>query len=202
METTNEEPEPRGNRRQSVSMSNHQTMKPSLESFTIDHQKVLELACEQLSELLHGRTDVFIQAGVRSAKPPPPPPSVSAKPPPAMPRNNNIANSAPPPPEKPVINTGRNLGQGVGDGLVLLNSADITEKFQLELHCFSLGEQCMSIIEEGKFAHIEVEVSLYLALNLLCEPKTVSVDMQTFLQSKAQKHDNQKHPVEKGVRNK
>lgn len=35
----------------------------SFEGFPSEAQRVLELACEQLSELLHGRADVFIHSG-------------------------------------------------------------------------------------------------------------------------------------------
>ena len=111
---------------------------PCPDSFTPDHQKMIELAAEQLSELLHGREDVFIQTGSSAS-------DMSS------------------------------YGHGVGDGLVLLNTADVQAPLQVELHSLSLNQGCRTIIVQEAMTSVEVEVSLYLGLSLLCDPVRVPV---------------------------
>ena len=109
----------------------------SLEAFTPEQQRVLELAAEQLSELLHGRADVFINSG----------------------------------------NTAKSFGQGSGDGMTVINSAGVTEVFQVELFSLSLGQLGLEIATQENFTSLEVSVSLHLALSQLCDARTVILDM-------------------------
>ena len=98
----------------------------SFEGFSTEAQRVLELAAEQLSELLYGRADVFIHSGGVGAQ--------------------------------------KSYGQGVGDGLVLLNSAEITQRLQVELGCVGLGREGSALVRKEGLQSMEVHVSLHLAL--------------------------------------
>eukprot|EP01034_Spumella_vulgaris_P029242 gene29242-36259_t len=109
------------------------------EGFSAEQQRVLELAAEQLSELLHGRADVFIHSGG--------------------------------------VGVQKSYGQGVGDGMVLLNSAEITSPFQLELFTLTLGQKSSETVMKEGLTALEITVSLHLALNLLCEPRKVHQDI-------------------------
>lgn len=107
-------------------------------AFTTEQQRVLELAAEQLSELLLGRADVFIQSGA---------------------------------------STTRSLGQGVGDGMILLNSAEICTPFSINFMNFSLGNSIKEIIFKENLLILELTVSLHLALTTLCSPKKIVLDL-------------------------
>ncbi len=109
------------------------------EGFNAEQQRVLELAAEQLSELLHGRADVFIHSGG--------------------------------------VGVQKSYGQGVGDGMVLLNSAEISTPFSLELFTLSLGQRMSEVIAKEGLTAVEITVSLHLALNMLCEPRKVHQDI-------------------------
>lgn len=113
-----------------------------LEAFSVEQQRVLELAAEQLSELLLGRADVFIHSGAGGAQ--------------------------------------RAIGQGVGDGLVIMNSADIQQPFQLEIFAMSLGEKTMELINRESLSTIEIQVSLHLALNVLCDNQKISIECRNI----------------------
>lgn len=109
------------------------------DGFNAEQQRVLELAAEQLSELLHGRADVFIHSGG--------------------------------------VGLQKSYGQGVGDGMALLNTAEISSNFQLELFTLSLGSKCSEVIAKEGLTGIEITVSLHLALNQLCEPRKIHQDI-------------------------
>lgn len=108
------------------------------EVFNAEQQRVLELAAEQLSELLLGRADVFVHTGTGSS---------------------------------------RGIGQGVGDGMVLLNSADLTNRFHVDLMGFVTGSAVREIVLKENLVALELQVSLHLALTQLCEPRKVMLDL-------------------------
>jgi CRP-like cAMP-binding protein len=108
------------------------------DAFSSEQQKVLELAAQQLSELLLGRADVFIHAGSENSQ--------------------------------------RSFGQGVGDGLVLLNSAEISTPFQMDVFAITIGLKGADIILRESIIVLEIQVSLHLALTLLCPPQNISID--------------------------
>lgn len=108
------------------------------EAFSVEQQKVLELAAQQLSELLLGRADVFIHAGSENSQ--------------------------------------RSFGQGVGDGMVLLNSAEISTPFQMDVFAITIGLRGADMILRESITTLEIQVSIYLALNLLCPPQNISID--------------------------
>lgn len=71
-------------------------------AFTQEEQRILELAAEQLSELLHGRAEVFLQAaGSSSGQPSATPLSTSS-----LPLSSSIA-------------VKKSFGQGAGDGATI-----------------------------------------------------------------------------------
>lgn len=110
----------------------------SFEGFSNEQQRVLELAAEQLSELLYGRADVFIHSGG--------------------------------------VGTQKSYGQGVGDGLELLNSADITSKFRVEVGSLDFGHQCTELIRKENLQNLEIHISLHLALGQLCSMRKVNIN--------------------------
>lgn len=109
------------------------------EEFSAEQQRILELAAEQLSELLLGRADVFIHSGVGSVQ--------------------------------------KSLGQGVGDGLMLLNSAEVNTRFQLDVHSLVLGQKAIELIGKEGFNAIEFCASLHLALTPLCDLCSMVTDL-------------------------
>jgi CRP-like cAMP-binding protein len=111
------------------------------DAFSPEQQRVLELAAEQLSELLIGRADVFIHAG-----------SVGAH---------------------------RSYGQGVGDGLVLRNTSDLQVAFQMDISSITIGKKATEILTREGLSVIEVQVSLFLALNQLCPSQSVFLDVNS-----------------------
>jgi phosphatidylinositol-4,5-bisphosphate 3-kinase len=106
------------------------------DTFSSEQQRVLELAAEQLSELLLGRADVFVATGA-----------------------------------------GKGLGQGVGDGMVLLNSADLTMPFTIDLTSFQVGNSIREVIIKENLVALELQVSLHLALSQLCDAQKVFLDL-------------------------
>ena len=112
----------------------------SMEAFSSEQQRVLELAAEQLSELLHGRADVFIHAGGVSAQ--------------------------------------KSYGQGVGDGLTLKNSGDLTSKFQIQIGSLDFGPLCTELIRKEGLQNLEIHVSLHLALGQLCSMRKLNINDQ------------------------
>jgi CRP-like cAMP-binding protein len=113
----------------------------SFEGFSNEQQRVLELAAEQLSELLYGRADVFIHSGSAGG-------------------------------------AQQSYGQGVGDGVVLLNSADIASKFRVEIGSLDFGPACTEIIRKENLHNIELHVSLHLALGQLCSMRKININDQ------------------------
>lgn len=65
----------------------------------------------------------------------------------------------------------------MGDGLVLLNSAEVTEKFQIEMGSINMGQACTELVLSEGILSIEVHVSLHMALRELCPMKVVAVDL-------------------------
>lgn len=106
------------------------------DTFSAEQQRVLELAAEQLSELLLGRADVFVATGA-----------------------------------------GKGLGQGVGDGMVLLNSADLTMPFTVDLTSFQVGNYIKEVVAKENLVALELQVSLHLALTQLCEAQKLMLDL-------------------------
>jgi CRP-like cAMP-binding protein len=121
--------------------SNNNNNNSNADAFSSEQLRVLELAAEQLSELLLGRADVFVHTGG---------------------------------------NSHRALGQGVGDGLVLLNSADLTNPFHIDLMGFLLGDHLKEIISKENLTSLELQVSLHFALQQLCEPRRVLLDLPAY----------------------
>eukprot|EP01038_Epipyxis_sp_PR26KG_P005716 gene5716-7889_t len=109
------------------------------EGFTNEQKRVLEIAAEQLSELLHGRADVFIHSGG--------------------------------------IGLQKSYGQGAGDGLVLLNSAEVNTPFTIELSILSLGPNLSEIIAKEGIVSLEIVISLHLSLSRLSTSKRISIDL-------------------------
>jgi len=112
----------------------------SMEAFNSEQQRVLELAAEQLSELLYGRADVFIHSGGVSAQ--------------------------------------KSYGQGVGDGLTLKNSGDLTSKFQIQIGSLDFGPLCTELIRKENLQNLEIHVSLHLALGQLCSMRKLNINDQ------------------------
>jgi CRP-like cAMP-binding protein len=110
----------------------------SLEGFSAEQQRILELAAVQLAELLYGRADVFIHSGG--------------------------------------VGTQKSYGQGVGDGLVLLNSSDISSKFRVEVGSLDFGVSTTELIRREGLQNLEVHVSLHLALGQLCSMRKVNIN--------------------------
>lgn len=100
----------------------------SEDPFTEEEEEFLMLAAEQLSELLHGRTDLIIENGSESKK----------------------------------------------SEIGLVQTADVPTPFQVELFSFNFfnGEHVNST-----FKYFEVKVSMHLALNELCTPRAVVVEI-------------------------
>ena len=112
----------------------------SADGFSAEQQRILELAAQQLAELLYGRADVFIHSGG--------------------------------------VGTQKSYGQGVGDGLVLLNSADIASKFRIEIGALDFGPVATELIRKEALQNLEIHVSLHLALGQLCSMKKVNINDQ------------------------
>lgn len=110
----------------------------SMEGFSPEQQRILELAAVQLAELLYGRADVFIHSGG--------------------------------------VGTQKSYGQGVGDGLVLLNSSDIASKFCIEIGSLDFGHATTELIRKEALQNLEIHVSLHLALGQLCSMRKVNIN--------------------------
>lgn len=82
----------------------------------------------------------------------------------------------------------RSFGQGVGDGMVLLNTSDLSTPFEIDINSVVLGPETLNIIGKENFERMEVEVSLFLALTLLCEPKKIHVDSMYLPRGSSQKN--------------
>mmetsp|Transcript_34230 Transcript_34230/g.75420 ORF Transcript_34230/g.75420 Transcript_34230/m.75420 type:complete len:1239 (+) Transcript_34230:443-4159(+) len=118
----------------------------SFEGFSAEQQRVLELAAEQLSELLYGRADVFIQSGSGASD--------------------------------------KAFGAGVGDGLTLLNSADLKSQFHISLGSIDMGERVTAAVRGEGLTQLEIHVSLHLALGQLCPLKKVHINDKSSMSSK------------------
>jgi CRP-like cAMP-binding protein len=74
------------------------------------------------------------------------------------------------------VGTQKSYGQGVGDGLTLLNSADIASKFKIEIGTLDFGPVTTALIRKEALQNIEVHVSLHLALGQLCSMRKVNIN--------------------------
>lgn len=75
------------------------------------------------------------------------------------------------------IGSHRSYGQGVGDGVVLLNSSELQTPLQIDISSIVIGSSATEIISREGLTVIEVQVSLYLALTLLCSSQSVFLDV-------------------------
>lgn len=74
------------------------------------------------------------------------------------------------------VGTQKSFGQGVGDGLVLLNSSDIASKFRVEIGSLDFGATTTELIRREALQNLEIHVSLHLALNQLCSMRKVNIN--------------------------
>lgn len=112
--------------------------------FEQEDLEILKVVAEQLSELLHGRADVFVHMG-------------------------SMGHSG----ETVVVED-----PGVaGDSMKLLHSADIDQPVEVELLNLTLCDDAMVAIALDRIPMLEVTISLNLALNTLCPPRVVYVDV-------------------------
>jgi CRP-like cAMP-binding protein len=121
----------------------------NFEAFTSEQQHVVELAAEQLSELLQGRADVFIHAGDGG--------------------------------------NAKSMGQGVGDGMTLIKSADVVVPFKIELPPPQLSESDLQLFTNEDYNTIEITASLHLALCKLCDPITIEIPFRAAVNSNVSK---------------
>jgi len=103
------------------------------------HKDILELAAEQLSELLHNRVELFASSST----------------------------------------AGKTYGQGAGDGLTIVESSSLAKPFVVELYSLALGQWGEEIRAQNGFTSLEMTISLHLALNYLCDSKTVTLELGT-----------------------
>jgi CRP-like cAMP-binding protein len=106
----------------------------SLEPFTAEEQGILELAAEQLADLLYGRVDVLIND-------------------PTTPLSNLVKEVA------------------------VVKSSDVATPFQVELFSFNCFMSELKTVEPTTICFLEVTVSLHLALNVLCNPRSVIIEL-------------------------
>jgi CRP-like cAMP-binding protein len=124
----------------------------SLEKFSDEQQSILELAAEQLAELLYGRAELFMKTGVSKSAP-----------------AASILGSVPG--YTPGVPVKRSLSTAV------LSSADIDSPFEVEL--FSLSYFYSQSLKPGQFRYFKVDAYLFLALGQLCEPQSAVVELPT-----------------------
>lgn len=104
---------------------------------------IMEVVAEQLSELLHGRADVFVHMGAQGHS------------------------------DAPI----EDVNQSNSSTMKLINSADISEPVEIELLNLTLCDDAMVAIALDRIPMLEVTISLDLALNTLCPPRVVYVDV-------------------------
>lgn len=119
----------------------------SLEKFSDEQQVILEMAAEQLAELLHGRAELFMRTAASHRAP-----------------QASIVGAVPGYTDTSIK---RSLSTAV------LSSADIDSEFEVEL--FNISFYYNDDIKPGQYHFFLVEVSLYLALGLLAAPQSVVV---------------------------
>lgn len=128
----------------------------SLERFTNDQLAVLEMAAAELSELLHGRADVFLyahNAAHGDAAAAAAAASASSQ---SMMRRPFVAVTSPP---------------------RLINSCDITTPFTVELLNLILSQNVARAVSFYRIPYIEITLSMHLALSMLCKPVRVLVEV-------------------------
>jgi CRP-like cAMP-binding protein len=121
----------------------------SIEKFTDEQQSILELAAEQLAELLHGRAELFIRTG----------PSKSAP-------QASVVGAVP---GYSVGSIKRSLSTTV------LSSADIDSEFEVEL--VNVSYFYNNDLRPGQYKYFKISAALFLALGQLCEEKSVVLDL-------------------------
>jgi CRP-like cAMP-binding protein len=103
--------------------------------FSEEQMRVLVMAADQLSELIHGRADIFMKGHSGS----------------------------------------NDIGVGAADGTAVMESATLTSPFSSRLDAIEIPT---SVIQTGsKVVGVKVQVSLHLALQHLCPPVVVDVDI-------------------------
>ncbi len=76
------------------------------------------------------------------------------------------------------VSAQKSYGQGVGDGLTLKNSGDLTSKFQLQIGGLDFGPLCTELIRKENLQNLELHVSLHLALGQLCSMRKLNINDQ------------------------
>jgi len=109
------------------------------EPFLQAHKDILELAAEQLSELLHNRVELFTSSSTAHAS--------------------------------------KSYGQGAGDGITIVESSSLVKPFVVELYSLALGQWGEEMRARNGFTSLEITLSLHLALNHLCDSKTVTIEL-------------------------
>jgi len=67
--------------------------------------------------------------------------------------------------------------QGSEEGTTILHSSAINSPFQVELFSLALGQSVLDTAHKEGLNFVEVTLSLHLALNTLCETRTVVIDL-------------------------
>jgi hypothetical protein len=121
----------------------------SLDRFSDEHQSILELAAEQLSELLHGRAELLIKSGGSQPRP-----SQTA-----LTAHGGLGTFEAPIQRPPTT--------------IILSSCELASQFEIELRHLSLLSNLTS--GEPAFKHIKIVASLHFALNELCPAQSMVV---------------------------
>jgi hypothetical protein len=120
--------------------------------FTAEQQNVLELAAQQLSELSHGRTDVFINSGST---------------------NSNGSAAATTSSSSAAATFGKTV-----DGAQIVSTAELQTPFQLTFSSVCLSAADLEIIAQENIVQLTVCVSLHIALGQLCGERTIIRDLE------------------------
>lgn len=109
--------------------------------FSEAHREILELAAEQLSELLHNRVELMAGTGATSSS------------------------------------QRAGYGQGVGDGMTVIESSNVPAAFTVEIFSLSLGLWGDELRSKNGFTSLEVTLSVHLALSKLCDDRIINFDI-------------------------
>lgn len=142
--------------------------------FTEEHVNILDIAAEQLSELILGREEIFAKHGeiLQSDN------SSS---------NRNSATCSIPPTSHTFSSS--SLSPLGNDHSIELNemsashvnSSDIINRFSADVSSLSLGPDTASLIAKSGCNMLEINVALYLSVNQLCIPKSIMVSLPKHL---------------------
>lgn len=127
----------------------------SFEPFRTEQQHILELAAQQLSELLHGRTEAFIHTPNSSNN--------NSR------ENNNLNSNS--------NNLSKPLSLGSIDGTSVTNTAECDSNLQIEMYQVSFTKSMLEVMVREGIVSVEISVSLYLALCPLCEPQVLALPL-------------------------